>query len=71
MVTSDYAEPKNVPIADPIQPIDANIFRDTVRIWDITDRNNPRSSTSRPCPTVPAGSATRATRNLGASWRRR
>jgi hypothetical protein len=42
MVTSDYAEPKNVPIADPIQPIDANIFRDTVRIWDITDRNNPR-----------------------------
>lgn len=42
LVTSDYAEPKNVPIADPIQPIDANIFRDTVRIWDITDRNNPQ-----------------------------
>jgi hypothetical protein len=40
MVTSDYAEPVNVPIADPIKPIDAKLFRDTVRIWDITDRNN-------------------------------
>lgn len=40
MITSDYAEPKNVPIADPIQPIDAHIFRDTVRIWDISDRDD-------------------------------
>lgn len=39
-VTSDYAEPKNVPIADPIKPINANIFRDTIRVWDIKDRNN-------------------------------
>lgn len=42
MVTSDYAEPKNVPIADPLQPVDAHIFRDTVRLWDIGDRNNPK-----------------------------
>jgi hypothetical protein len=41
MVTSDYAEPKNVPL-DPLKPIDAKLFRDTVRIWDITDRNQPR-----------------------------
>ena len=40
MVTADYAEPKNVPI-DPVKPVDANLFRDTVRVWDITDRNNP------------------------------
>jgi hypothetical protein len=41
MVTSDYAEPKNVPI-DPLKPIDEHLFRDTVRIWDITDQNAPR-----------------------------
>jgi hypothetical protein len=41
MITTDYAEPKNVPI-DPIKPADSNLFRDTVRIWDITDENNPK-----------------------------
>jgi len=41
MITTDYAEPKNVPI-DPVKPADANLFRDTVRIWDIADRNNPK-----------------------------
>ena len=41
MITTDYAEPKNVPI-DPVKPADPNLFRDTVRIWDITDRNNPK-----------------------------
>ena len=40
MVTSDYAEPKNVP-TDPLKPADAHLFRDTVRIWDISDRNQP------------------------------
>ena len=40
MITSDYAEPKNVPI-DPVKPVDPNLFRDTVRVWDITDRDNP------------------------------
>ena len=40
MITTDYAEPKNVPI-DPVKPVNANLFRDTVRIWDITNRNNP------------------------------
>lgn len=48
MVTSDYAEPRNVPI-DPLQrprnpatskpaiPGYADFFRDTVRVWDIHD----------------------------------
>jgi hypothetical protein len=40
MITTDYAEPKNVP-TDPLKPADSNLFRDTVRVWDITDRNNP------------------------------
>ena len=41
MITTDYAEPKNVP-TDPLKPANANLFRDTVRIWNIKDRNNPR-----------------------------
>ena len=41
MITTDYAEPKNV-VFDPLRPVDPNLFRDTVRIWDISDRNNPK-----------------------------
>ena len=41
MITTDYAEPKNV-VADPLRPLSPNLFRDTVRIWDITDRNRPK-----------------------------
>ncbi|MEA3054991.1 MAG: hypothetical protein QOD30_423, partial [Actinomycetota bacterium] len=41
IITTDYAEPKNVPI-DPVKPADANLFRDTVRIWDISNRNDPK-----------------------------
>lgn len=41
MITTDYAEPKNV-VTDPLRPLDPNLFRDTVRIWDISDRNNPK-----------------------------
>lgn len=32
MITSDYAEPRNVP-TDPVDPVDPHLFRDTVRIW--------------------------------------
>jgi hypothetical protein len=39
MITTDYAEPKNV-VTDPLRPLDPNLFRDTVRIWDISERNN-------------------------------
>jgi len=41
MITTDYAEPKNV-VLDPLRPVNANLLRDTVRTWDITDRNHPR-----------------------------
>ena len=33
-ITTDYAEPRNVPI-NPIDPIDEHLFRDTVRIWTL------------------------------------
>ncbi|GAA0624068.1 hypothetical protein GCM10009547_29000 [Sporichthya brevicatena] len=39
LITADYAEPRNI-ILDPVTAPDPYIFRDTVRIWDITDRNN-------------------------------
>ena len=41
MITTDYAEPRNI-VLDPVKPQDANLFRDTVRIWDTTDENNPK-----------------------------
>jgi len=41
MITSDYAEPRNVPI-DPASAPDPNVFRDTVRIWDIGNVGAPR-----------------------------
>ncbi len=39
LITADYAEPRNI-ILDPVTAPDPYIFRDTVRIWDITNRNN-------------------------------
>lgn len=41
MITSDYAEPRNVPINPGAAP-DPNVFRDTVRVWNIRDRNAPQ-----------------------------
>jgi hypothetical protein len=41
MVVSDFAEPRNI-ILDPIPPPTPFIFRPTVRIFDISDRNRPR-----------------------------
>jgi hypothetical protein len=41
MITSDYAEPRNVP-TDPVDPPDPNVFRDTVRTWEINDPGSPR-----------------------------
>ncbi|HEX6393775.1 MAG TPA: hypothetical protein VFZ97_10050 [Acidimicrobiales bacterium] len=41
LITSDYAEPRNI-VLDPIKPWDQNIFRDTVRIYDISDENDPK-----------------------------
>ncbi len=40
LITGDYAEPINVPAAVGVQSTNPNLYRDTVRIWDITDRDN-------------------------------
>src|SRR5437764_5177299 len=41
MVVSDYAEPRNI-VLDPAKPQDNKLFRSTVRIFDISDENNPK-----------------------------
>jgi hypothetical protein len=41
MVTSDYAEPRDI-ILDPVKPPSPYITRNTVRTWDISDRNAPK-----------------------------
>ncbi len=39
LITADYAEPRNI-VLDPLAAPDPYIFRDTVRVWDISDRDN-------------------------------
>ncbi len=41
MVTADYVEPRTL-ILDPLEPPSPYLFRPTVRIWDISDRNRPK-----------------------------
>jgi len=41
MVVSDYAEPRNI-VLDPVKPEDNKLFRSTVRIFDISNENDPR-----------------------------
>ncbi|WP_194283010.1 hypothetical protein [Saccharothrix syringae] len=41
LITSDYAEPRNI-ILDPVKQPSPYLRRPTVRTWDITDRDNPR-----------------------------
>ncbi|MBW4717077.1 selenium-binding family protein [Saccharothrix obliqua] len=41
LVTSDYAEPRNI-ILDPVKQPSPYLRRPTVRTWDITDRDNPK-----------------------------
>ncbi|MQA17292.1 MAG: hypothetical protein GEV09_25155 [Pseudonocardiaceae bacterium] len=44
MVTSDFVEPRTL-VLDPVGPGDelqSNLFRSTVRTWDISDRNHPK-----------------------------
>lgn len=41
LVASDFAEPRNI-ILDPIRPPTPHIARNTVRIFDISNRNRPR-----------------------------
>jgi hypothetical protein len=41
MVTSDYAEPRNI-VLDPLKNPSPYLRRPTVRTWDISDRNHPQ-----------------------------
>lgn len=53
MIASDYAEPRNI-VLNPLKPSwDDNIFRSTVRIFDITDQNNPQLSSVSVLPESP------------------
>src|SRR3954466_4714908 len=52
LVTSDYAEPRNI-VLDPVKPQDAGLFRDTVRIFDISDRNRAKLTSVSVMPDGP------------------
>jgi hypothetical protein len=52
MVTSDYAEPRNI-ILDPVRAPSPFLRRTSVRTWDITDRNHPKLKAVSFLPTGP------------------
>lgn len=64
IVASDYAEPRNI-ILNPVAPFDDRIFRNTVRIFDTTDRSNPRLVSVSTLPDGPRASAPRPQRAIG------
>jgi hypothetical protein len=53
MVTSDFAEPRNLITGQPV--LDPVIVRDTVRIFDISDRNHPKLRSVSHLPVGPRG----------------
>jgi hypothetical protein len=59
MVTSDYAEPRNI-VLDPVKPESNLVFRSTVRIFDIRKENDPKLISVSRMPDGP-----RAERNPG------
>jgi hypothetical protein len=59
MVTSDYAEPRNI-VLDPVKPESNLVFRSTVRIFDISKENDPKLLSVSRMPDGP-----RAERNPG------
>ncbi|SNR33441.1 hypothetical protein SAMN06265360_102238 [Haloechinothrix alba] len=52
MVTGDFVEPRTL-ILDPIDPPSPYLFRSTVRIWDISDRNHPKVTSVQRLPDDP------------------
>ena len=52
LVTSDYAEPRNI-ILDPVKQPSPYLRRPTVRTWDISDRNDPKLKAVSYLPTGP------------------
>ncbi len=65
LVTSDYAEPARL-VEDPLKPENYNVFRRTVRVWDISDTNHPRITKVDVMPKGPRDDANPAHQeNLG------
>ncbi|WP_158887171.1 hypothetical protein [Amycolatopsis anabasis] len=54
LVTSDYAEPRNI-ILDPVKQPSPYLRRPTVRTWDISDRNAPKLKSVSYLPNGPRG----------------
>jgi hypothetical protein len=52
MITSDYAEPRDI-VLDPVKPPSPFVSRNTVRIWDIADRNRPKLLSVQTLPDGP------------------
>ncbi|SEP42304.1 hypothetical protein [Amycolatopsis saalfeldensis] len=52
LVTSDYAEPRNI-ILDPVKQPSPYLRRPTIRTWDISDRNHPKLKTVSYLPDGP------------------
>lgn len=52
LVTSDYAEPRNI-ILDPVKQPSPYLRRPTVRTWDISDRDKPKLKAVSYLPTGP------------------
>ncbi|WP_203935909.1 hypothetical protein [Planosporangium mesophilum] len=52
MVTSDYAEPRDI-LFDPVKTPSPYVTRNTVRTWDIADRNAPRLASVSVLPDGP------------------
>jgi hypothetical protein len=66
MVTSDFAEPRDI-IIDPLASLtgDENAYRRTVRVWDISDRNNPKVVSVTRLPDGPRITAPSHRENIG------
>lgn len=52
LVTSDYAEPRNI-ILDPVRTPSPFLRRPSIRTWDISDRNHPRVKSMTYLPAGP------------------
>jgi hypothetical protein len=56
MVTSDYAEPRNI-ILDPVKAPSPNLRRTTLRTWDISDPDHPKVRSVKYMPLGPRSGA--------------
>lgn len=62
LITSDYLEPRNI-ILDPVRISDPGLRRPTVRIWDISERDNPKVTSVSYLPEGPRSNPEAPLRN--------